>query len=952
MTNFVPLHLHTNFSKDGLGTVEAMMEYAASLGYKALAVTDHGTMAAAVQFWGAAKAVGIKPIFGNEVYLEWGGKRGHLTVLSSGEVGFNNLLALNNAAHLNQQRGYPVTTVDMLAQFNQGLIVLTGCSASPLYYGTDADAMVFAGTLFDIFGKERMFAEVMGVIAEDNFTRPSMVAKRLGIRRVVTTDTHFTRKEYGNAHKILTSCRSGYDYDGSGLFLPSPDELEHNAFLKNYSDIALIRELMNTSHEVAESIDAYDLSSPPVLPHATSEYDLRKIAEVEFMGLTNVGQMEYNRLERELEVVEKLDLFDYFAILYDIVQFCKREGIKVGPGRGSGGGSYFLWLLGIIEVDPIQHGLLFERFLSLSRGDMADFDLDIESARRDEVIAYAKERWGAYPIANFSTYGHSSLIRDLGRYFRVPMEVVERAADSEDDEVMDEFFAYCRPGSGNADWQTTEKDARMAYDAMLGQVRHRGKHAGGIVIATRPLPIEGENSVVAWTEGIVGRQLSQAGVVKYDILGLRALSIMAELNTLTGVEPNEPWDNDNGPVFDLFCAGDTAGVFQFSGSAGIVELTKRVQPRTLSDLSAINGIYRPGPLDSGMGQTYPEAKHSGNVRNLHPDFDNILAETYGIIVYQEQVMGITAKVTGGNLEDADAIRKVISKGKVNDPKWQAKMREVEAHFKTEGYKRYSTSVIDTLWSEIVTFGRYGFNKSHSVAYSLLAYRMAWYKVYYPGAFFTALLNNDEEKTETWVYDAALHDVEVVPPHINYSGVKWVWNKDDGAIYAPLTAINHLGAKGAVGVVAYREKNGLFKRIEDVGKMPKSIFNKRAKKLMFLANGFRGMQGDVETLIEDYVELPVMSAIDMQRESLGFILPTKQIIDFLRGERAKGKVAGFVAEVEMRDKGKGAYMVVRLTPQGSFWTKDKSLFGKIEPGMLITAETTNGGNAKKVQRKTL
>ena len=949
---FVPLHLHTHMSKDGLGTIEAMMDYASQLGYHALACTDHGTMAAAIQFWTAAKSRGIKPIFGNEIYLEWAGKRGHLTVLSSGEVGFNNLLGMNNAAHRNTQRGFPVTTMEMLEQYSDGLIVLSGCSASPLYQGTDADAMKFAGTLYDIFGKDRFYAEVMGVVKEDNFSRPSMVAAKLGIKRVLTNDTHFVKKEWAQAHKILTGCRSGYDYSSENLALLSPAEMENNTFLKTYADTQLIRQFMQTSVEIADSIEEYDLASPPVLPQTAGEYDLRAIAETNLRGLTWAGKEEYDRLDREMSVVENLKLFDYFAILYDIVQFCKREGIKIGPGRGSGGGAFFLWLLGVIDVNPIQHGLLFERFLSESRGDMADFDLDVEGERRDEVIAYANERWGAYPIANFATYGHASLIRDLGRYFRVPMEVVERACETEDAEGLDEFFAYCRPGMGNADWQTGEKDARIAYDAMLGQVRHRGKHAGGVVIATRPVPIEGENQVVAWVEGIVGRDLSKAGLVKYDILGVTALSIIAELERLTGVRPNEPWDSDADNVFNLFCNGDTAGVFQFSGSAGIVELTKKVQPRTLADLSAINGIYRPGPLDSGMGQTYPNAKHSGNVRKLEPSIDKVLEETYGIIIYQEQVMALTALVTGGNLEDADAIRKVISKGKVNDPKWQAKMREVEAHFKVEGYKRFTQQIVDTLWSEIVTFGRYGFNKSHSVAYSLLAYRMAWYKTYYPGAFFTALLNNDADKTETWVYDAALHDVAVVPPHINYSGVKWAWNSNDDTIYAPLSMVNNLGEKRAAVIVAYREANGIFKNVEEVNKLPKKDFNKLAKKLLFMAGGFRGVPGDITKVIDDYVNLPITTDIESQRESMGFVLPTKEIVKFLRDEREKGKTAGFVEETEMRNKGHGDYLVVRLTPQGSFWTRDKTLFGKIEKGMLITAEVTGGGNAKKVQRKIL
>ena len=701
--NYVPLHVHTHLSPDGLGTMDNLLSRAAEIGVKSCACTDHGTLAAAVSFWSTAKAHGIRPIFGDEIYIEWAGKRGHLTVLSSGAEGFESLIALNNAAHLNvDNRGFPITTIEMLEQYNRGLLVLSGCSASPLYQGTDADAAVFGGTLFDIFGRDRFFAEVMGVYGEDNYSRPMQLAKRLGILPVVTTDTHFARKADAAVHPVLTQCRKGYDYSSQELWLKSADELLHTSWLRNVADIDALKKLLENTMEVADRIEPHDLAATPSLPKTggvivinNKHVDILKEARFSDSGRANVKYTE--RLEREIEVIQKLGLTDYFTILYDIVQFCNREGITIGPGRGSGGGSYFLYCLGITGIDPIEHGLLFERFLSLSRGDMADFDLDVDASRRDEVIKYALDRWGAYPIANFSTWSHASLVRDLGRYFKAPKQVVEDAADSEEDSVMGTFYAYCKDGFG----ASADALARQSYKLMLGQVRHKGKHAGGVVIATRPVPIEG--GVVSWTEGR-DKQLSEAGLVKYDILSVNGLTQRAEMQKLTGVAPGNPWDADCGPVFDLFCAGDVAGIFQFSGSAGIVRLTKEVQPKTLADLAAINALYRPGPLDSGMAWEYPKKKLAG-ARRVHPLVDGILAETYGVIVYQEQVMALVAAVTGGNLEDADSIRKIISKGKVGDPKWQAKMRDAEAHFKSEGYKLLSSSIVDTLWSEIVTFGR-------------------------------------------------------------------------------------------------------------------------------------------------------------------------------------------------------------------------------------------------------
>ena len=934
MNKYVPLHLHTNFSKDGLGTIPALFEYAKKVGFDALAMTDHGTLAGAVQFWSAANDAGIKPIFGTEAYLEWAGKRGHLTVLSYNHAGFDNLIKLNNLAHENMQRGFPVTTMEMLESCNEGLLVLTGCSASPLYFGGEAESIVFAGTLFDIFGRDRMFAEVMGVIAEDNVTRPKMIAKRLGIKTVVTTDSHFVTRDQANAHVIMSQCRAGYDYNSGELFLKTPGELLQTSFLKSFSSEQEILSYMNNTMDVGEMVEAIDLSSPPTLPKAdvivingvsSKIIDIARDALKKYNGSGGV-----ERFDREVEVIEKLGLVDYFTILYDLVLFCKNNGIKVGPGRGSGGGSFFLYLLGITDVDPIVHGLLFERFLSLSRKDMADFDLDIEASRRAEVSEYASSRGAALPIANFATYSNASLVRDLGRIFRLPKEIVEEAADS--DFPSDKFFTYCSNGMT----RFKEEDARVAYNSMLGQIRHKGKHAGGVVVCTRPVPIEG--GVVSWTEG-VNRELSKVGLVKYDILGVTALSMLAEMETMTGVVPGNPWDADSDKVFDMFCEGDIAGIFQFSGSDGIMRLTKMVQPRSLADLSAINALYRPGPLDSGMAWTYPDAKASP--RLIHPAVDKILQESYGVIIYQEQVMQVVSAITGGNLEDADNIRKIISKGKVGDVKWQAKMRDLEAHFKMEGEKRFPKEVVEKLWGEIVTFGRYGFNKSHSTAYSLLAYRMAWFKVYYPGAFFTALLNNDQEKAESWLYDAARHGIQVVQPHINYSGVLWVFDAVGNVIFAPLSLVKYFGENGALKLVDYRKRNGEFISFEDVAKVPKNILNKRAKKLLYYAEGFRGLIGDPAVLIEDFVNLPVLSTYDAQKESIGFILPSDRILKFFEKEVADGRICGFVRDIEKRNKGRGDYFVVTLSPSGVFWSKEPGVARLVE-GDLVSARMGKSG----------
>lgn len=960
ISNYVPLHVHTTYSPDGLGTIQDLMEFAAK-NFRALAITDHGTLSGVAEFWKVAKGSGLRPIFGNEVYMVHNGKRGHLTVLSSGQEGFSNLVKLNNAAHENMDsRNFPIVTMEMLEHYNSGLTVLTGCSASPLYFGDEPDAVQFVADLFDIFGRDRLYAEVMGVYHEDNVTRPLTMAKRFGLLPVVTTDSHFVRPEQAGAHKIVTQCRKGYDYSSDELFLKTDAELLENKWFKGVLDTEFIERLMRNTIIVADRLEAYDLASPPTLPKADvieingQEVSIISQAEFAFENYTMAPGVDVaearERFIREVAVIQDLGLVDYFSILYDIVQFCRRSNIKVGPGRGSGGGSFFLYLLGITEIDPIVHGLLFERFLSASRKDMADFDLDVDANQRDKVLEYAKNRWGALPIANFATYGNPMLVRDLGRLYHVPMEVVEHAADlgETDPDVLEEFFAYCKDTPTQSGLIIKGSDARTAYNSMLNQVRHRGKHAGGVVICTRDVPIEG--GLVAWPEGVKIRVLGEVGLVKYDILGVTALAQLDEMERLVGKPPGEPWDADARPVFEnIFQNGQTTGVFQFSGSQGIVELTKQVKPTTLSDLGAINALYRPGPLDSGMAWQYPEAKVSP--RTLHPDVDKVLSDTFGVIVYQEQVMALVALITGGNLEEADDARKIISKGKVGDPVWQAKMRKLENHFREEGEKRFPSKLVDKLWGEIVTFGRYGFNKSHSIAYSLLAYRMAWYKHYFPGAFYTALLNSDQENAEKWVYDAALHGVSIVSPHINKSGVYWTWDQTNDVIYAPLSVVKYFGEKGATEVIRIRDVDfgGEFKNILDLTNVPKRVLNKRSKRLLYYATAFRGVPGNISDLIEEYSTLPILSDADAQIESFGFVLPTSKIVEFLKREHKAGRIAGFVRDIEERDKGRGKYYVYKLVPSGSFWTKDKKLIEGIKEGHCLSAKVSDFGSGEEVRR---
>jgi len=936
---FVPLHLHTDYSGDGLGTIESMFQYAVEKGFKTMAITDHATCGGHVEFWSAAKSSGIKPIFGNEIYFLHNGKRGHLTILSSGKVGYENLIALNNASQLNKERGFPLTTIELLDKYNAGLIVLSGCSASPLYFGDEKDALQWASQIYDIFGRERFYAEIMGVFSEDNFSRPAMIAKRFGLTKVVTTDTHFVRKQDFKAHRIACISRKGFDYSSQELWLKTRDEILGTKWLTAKASKTQLEELLDNTVLLAEKIEAFDLSAPAKLPETDGAINIISLADNK--TLSNEYQ---ERLDYEKEVIIRQGLVDYFTILFDLVAFCKDSGIKVGPGRGSGAGSLFLYLLGITDVDPIKNGLIFERFLDVNRSDMPDFDLDIQADRRDEVINYMNEKWGGLPVANYSTYSHSSLIRDIGRFYSVPLTLVSETSDSETEEQLEKFFNACNTvhTSGGETIKFLPEDARRAYEIMLGQVRHRGKHAAGVVVVTRPVPIEDEK--VAWYEGIKSRQLTQVGLVKYDILGVSALSILAELEKTTGQIPVE----EDPKVFtEIFCSGKLDGIFQFSGSSGIAELTVKVQPKSINDLSVINALYRPGPMDSGMMKKYPE--YIASPRKIHSEIDKILSETNGVIIYQEQVMAIVALITGGNMADADKARKIISKGKKGDPVWEGKLRELEEHFKTEGVKNFPKTIVDMLWKEIVTFGRYGFNKSHSISYSILSYRMAWYKLYFPGHYYAALLNNDSERANEWLVAAALAGVKLKMPDVNFSGVKWIF--DSGTLFAPLTTLKFFGEKQVSAFIEHRDKvGGRFTSLDELDKVPRRILNERVRKQLFIANSLSSLTGDIRNFIGDISEVVSLTKNEREVQAVGFRLPDKEFVDFFTKGASHGLVVGFVHEIEKRNKGRGDYYVVKLIPAKTFWTRNVSAAEKLSEFDLISADVNVGGEAKNIWRK--
>lgn len=941
-TRFNHLHCHTEASPDGLMPVEALVNHAAELGFTHLSMTDHGTLTNAVAFHAACEAAGIIPILGLEGYYNYGGHRNHITLNALNQDGFNNLIKINNYSHDEGWRsGYPTFGIEQLNAWGSGIVAGTGCPASALHKGSLLDGLNYVAQLVDALGKENVFAEEMFVMDTDYIARPKLAAERFGIPIVVTNDVHFPFQGQGEIHSIMSTCRKGFDYTSDGLYLKTEEDMLIAG--ASWATAAELKQWMRNTSLITDRVVPFSMSADPILPvDPGSEVILRGLVdsalEKYLLTTAHPETIVKARVEKEWGILEGAGFLDYFYILNDIVHWAKGQGIRVGHGRGSAAGSLILYLLGVTLVDPLDHNLLFERFLNVHRGESPDVDVDFDSSRRNEVIAYAHERWGAFPIATYSRYGHASLVRDLGRVLHIDRDVTDAASERGEESKAFETFCEKHP------------NALKAYNAMSGQIRHRGKHPGGIVITPRPVPIEraGEHLVVAWTEG-GDKQLSFAGIVKYDFLGLNALTEIEAMISISGVEPEAPVKGH--PAFSVFKEGNVGGIFQWTGSEFVRKLTMDIQPNSLEDLSTINGLNRPGPIDSGMAEQYPEFVTNPNKH--HHLIDRFLEETHGVFVYQEQVMEVVATMMGGGYETADLARRKIVKAKPDDPKSIEEVRKLEDDFKRESKANgYPQAVINNVWNEIVTFARYGFNKSHCVCYTMISWQQAWFKHTMPEVFFTAKLQCDAANAQQWLFEAAAAGIPIVTPDINTSGDNY--ELADGKIFLPLRAIKFFGDKGVAAVIEERDRNGIFKSFDDLNsRVSKRAFNSRVRKLMLNMKSFSGLIGDPSDLIDDYATLPIINDKDAQIEALGFVLPRQEYVDFIRRNTfGNNKVAGFVREIEERRSKKGAFKVYRLSPTGSFWTRTKKYTDAIKIGDLIAVTKASWGDALEVKRKKL
>jgi len=917
---YTHLHVHSDASLlDGLGTVDRLVRTAASRGFEHLALTDHGTLANAVAFVQSCEEYDVKPILGVEGYISYADGMGHITLLADGQSGFTDLVNLQNRAHaagIGKRR--PAFTLEMLAENANNLICLSGCVSSPIHWLPEDEAYKYLAKLKSMFGP-RLFLEIMFVADTDTWSRPLKMYEKTGIKPVITNDVHFPQQTDADVHPILTSIKAAMTYNSKELWLKTGDQLFRRA--REYMPDDLAAEAVERTYKIGRKVERVTLRREPSLPHIPDAD--KKLKELAIKGAKERGLLNGHYKERvkyELQTITTMGYSTYFLILHDVIDWARAHDVRVGPGRGSGAGSLVLYLLRVTDVDPLVYNLSFERFLHTERKGFPDVDIDFDMEGRRRVIEYATERWGAAPIAIYSSYSHASLVHDLAKTLKLPKKDEEKAVDKGEGSEEFKKLSELQPLFGKA------------YNTMRDQIRHRSKHAGGVVITDQIVPVEkaGDTLVAAWTDGKF-RQLSYAGIIKFDFLGLTALSALKKMEDMTGERPSGPGACES--TLEAFRHGDMAGIFQFSGSSGISDLTVRVAPSGFDDLVAAVALYRPGALDAGTADKYPEWKRKP--RSIHPLIDDILEPTYGAIVYQEQVMDIFARVTGGSLAEADLARRAIIKSKVGDPEWERLVADTRETFmgraRANGFDERTAKLI---WNELFTHVRYSFNRAHAVAYTIISWELMWWKVHHPVLFYATMMSFDPYEFQTYLFDAADHDIEVVAPHVNVSGNEFEFRGN--RIYLPFTSIKFLGQPGADAIVNARDEYGEFKTYKEFeDRVARRACTSRARYGLYAVNGFEGLDGSPLEAGIDTAKGELMGpAYELQQTYLGAVLPSSGIIKKINEySRKDGWCAGIVKEKRNKTSKYGPYIVYRLVPDGVFWIRDGET---LEVGQIIAA----------------
>jgi DNA polymerase III subunit alpha len=849
---FVHLHVHSEFSiLDGACRIPALAARAAELEMPAVALTDHGSLAGAVQLYQHARKVGVKPLIGCEVYVCDNASKqekgyAHLTLLAESNEGYGNLIKLASAGYLKGYYYKPRVDWGDLESHAKGIVALSGCLsgrvARALEENRPKDAASDLDRLAQVFGHDNVYVEIQNAgLAEQARINPQLVqlAADSGLPLVATGDVHYLNHSDAKAHEALLCIQSGdslknpnrWKFDTDQFYFKSPAEMA--ADFTDHPDA--LRRTVEVAERLNVEIELGQIRLPRFpTPEGRDAFDY--LVELCEKGLQKrYGQVtpELNeRLRFELKTIREMGFADYFLIVWDFVRFARQNGIQVGPGRGSAAGSLAAYALEITDVDPMRYDLLFERFLNPGRKSMPDMDIDFAVAGRDRVINYVAEKYGRDRVAQIITFGTMlarAAVRDAGRVLEVPYGTVDRIAKLIPEGPKVYLDDCLKPGAELKQQYDADPLVREIVDLakpLEGLVRNDSIHAAGVVIGDKPLveyvPLQqkGPDQEVVTQFGMW--DVEALGLLKMDFLGLRNLDVIEKTYQLVGGLSNEKLPLDDKKTYEMLARGDAMGVFQFE-SSGMREALKQVRPTEFEDLIALVALYRPGPM--AYIPLYAKRKH-GQEQVTFPDprLEPILGPSFGIILYQELAMEIAKQLAGFSPAEADDLRKAIGK------KIHALMASLKEKF-LEGCAQndVTPAVANQLWKDIESAQDYSFNKSHAAGYALIAYRTAWLKANYPHQYMAALISsvmNTKDRVPLYVNACAEMGIEVEPPDVNMSQTDFA--VVEGKIRFGLNAVKNVGEGAAASIVAAREEGGPFASLwELTERVDPQLLNKRA-----------------------------------------------------------------------------------------------------------------------------
>ena len=897
--NFVHLHTHTEYSLlDGAASIEGLIKRAKELDMKALAITDHGTMFGAIDFYKEAQKQGIKPIIGCEVYTamrtlydkdsEKDKSQGHLVLLAKNNEGYKNLIKIVSIGYTEGFYYKPRIDYNVLRKYSEGLIALSGCLSGNIarkllnddYIGAKEEAF----TLLSIFGSDNFYLEVQNQgLEEEKKINPliQQIGRECNIPLVATNDIHYVKKEDAKIHDILLCIQTGKTVDDE-YRMRFPNE---EFYLKSYEEM----------HAVLGDIDKAIENTQVIADRCNVDFVFNEIHLPNYEGPEGWSNIEYlrhlcyeglkarykmmtedlkKRLEYELDTIENMGYVEYFLIVWDFIDYARKNKIMVGPGRGSAAGSLVAYTLRITDIDPIEYNLLFERFLNPERISMPDIDIDFCYERRQEVINYVIEKYGQDKVAQIITFGRMkarAAIRDVGRVLNMSYAEVDAIAKKIPMD-LDMTISKALDVSGELKLEYNRDDrVKELIDAaksLEGFARHTSTHAAGVVISKDPvneyvpLYLQDKGVCTQYTMGT----LEELGLLKMDFLGLRNLTVIRDALELIERNHGIHLDfssiaYDDGHVYDLISSGNTLGVFQLE-SQGMQQFMKDLKPDKFEDIIAGVALYRPGPMDS-IPKYIRNKNHPQKIEYLHEKLQGILDVTYGCLIYQEQVMQIVRDLAGYSYARSDLVRRAMSKKKMSI------MEEERQYFiygkkddegKTEivGCVKNGipADIANKIYDDMIDFANYAFNKSHAAAYAVLAYETAYLKVYYPVEFMAALLTSvmgEANKIALYIRNCRELGIKVKPPHINTSEGKFT--VVDNTICFGLLAVKNVGANIASSIVDARKNKGIIKDIFDFfDKIDCHELNKKAIESLIKAGAFDNLYGNRAQMLSIYEKL--------------------------------------------------------------------------------------------------